>query len=192
MRNVHNAASTLTTESKPSSQIAQVQLVCLQKDEPHIYLHSILRNFVRRAHTQIEDMVCALFNRIQFCNPMDFSPLSMGFSMQEFSRQPGLPCPPPGDLPHPGIKSRSAALQADFFFFTIWTTTETAEDMVLIDYFLGWDVALSEQCSSFSVKLLPGTPTCVWGLFACFLYATGHEDRRHHSSMAHTSHSLCI
>ena len=25
----------------------------------------------------------------------------------------GLPCPPPGDLPNPGIRSRSPALQAD-------------------------------------------------------------------------------
>ena len=31
--------------------------------------------------------------------------------MQEYWS--GLPCPPPGDLPNPGIKPRSAALQAD-------------------------------------------------------------------------------
>ena len=34
----------------------------------------------------------------------------------EFSRQEywsGLPCPPPGDLPDPGIESRSPGLQAD-------------------------------------------------------------------------------
>ena len=39
------------------------------------------------------------------------APLSMGFSWQEYWS--GLPCPPPGDLPHPGIKPRSPALQAD-------------------------------------------------------------------------------
>ena len=33
------------------------------------------------------------------------APLSMGFSRQEYWR--GLPCPPPGDLPDPGIKSMS-------------------------------------------------------------------------------------
>ena len=39
--------------------------------------------------------------------------LSMGFSRQEYWS--GLPCPPPpGDLPNPGIKSRSPTLQADF------------------------------------------------------------------------------
>ena len=37
--------------------------------------------------------------------------LSMGFSRQEYWS--GLLCPPPGDLPNPGIKPRSSALQAD-------------------------------------------------------------------------------
>ena len=35
----------------------------------------------------------------------------MGFSRQEYWS--GLPFPPPGDLPDPGIKLRSPALQAD-------------------------------------------------------------------------------
>ena len=34
-----------------------------------------------------------------------------GFSRQEYWS--GLPCPPPGDLPNPGIKPRSPALQED-------------------------------------------------------------------------------
>ena len=34
-----------------------------------------------------------------------------GFSRQEYSS--GLPCPPPGDLPNPGIEPRSPALQVD-------------------------------------------------------------------------------
>ena len=37
--------------------------------------------------------------------------LSMGFSRQE--HWSGLPFPSPGDLPNPGIKPRSPALQAD-------------------------------------------------------------------------------
>ena len=36
-----------------------------------------------------------------------------GFSRHEYWS--GLPCPPPGDLPKPGIKSRSPALQVDSF-----------------------------------------------------------------------------
>ena len=38
------------------------------------------------------------------------APLPMGCSRQEYWS--GLPCPPPGDLPDPGIKPASPALQA--------------------------------------------------------------------------------
>ena len=37
------------------------------------------------------------------------APLSIGFSRQEY--QSGLPLPPPGDLPDPGIEPMYAALQ---------------------------------------------------------------------------------
>ena len=39
------------------------------------------------------------------------APLSMGFPRQEYWS--GLPFPPLGDLPNPGIKAKSPALQAD-------------------------------------------------------------------------------
>ena len=39
------------------------------------------------------------------------APLSVGFSRQEFWS--GLPFPPPGDLPHPGINVGSPVLQVD-------------------------------------------------------------------------------
>jgi len=39
------------------------------------------------------------------------APPSMGFSRQEYWS--GLPFPSPGDLPDPGIKARSPALEAD-------------------------------------------------------------------------------
>ena len=48
------------------------------------------------------------------CNPMDYARevlWSTGFSRQE--DWSGLPCPPPGDIPYPGIESGSPALQAD-------------------------------------------------------------------------------
>ena len=38
------------------------------------------------------------------------APLSMGFSRQEYWS--GLPCPPPGDLPYPGIEPMSPASPA--------------------------------------------------------------------------------
>ena len=48
------------------------------------------------------------------------APLSMGFSRQEYWG--GLPCPPPGALPDPGIKPGSPALGGRFF-----TTSATWE-----------------------------------------------------------------
>ena len=50
------------------------------------------------------------------CNPMDYMQPARflcpwGFSRQEYWR--GLPCPPPRDLPNPGIKPRSPTLLAD-------------------------------------------------------------------------------
>ena len=66
------------------------------------------------------------------CNPVDCSlsaPLSTGFSRQE--HWSGLPCPPPGDLPDPGIEPESltsSALAGRFF-----TTSVT------------WEVPLSRK-----------------------------------------------
>ena len=54
-----------------------------------------------------------------FCGPVSGSPpgSSMGFSGQEYWS--GLPGPPPGDLPNPGIKPGSPALQADSLLFEL-------------------------------------------------------------------------
>ena len=41
------------------------------------------------------------------------APLSMGFSRQEYWSE--LPCPPPGDLPNPGVEPVSAVLAGRFF-----------------------------------------------------------------------------
>ena len=41
------------------------------------------------------------------------APLSMGFSRQEYWGE--LPCPPPGDLPYPGIKPVSPILPGRVF-----------------------------------------------------------------------------
>ena len=51
------------------------------------------------------------------CDPMDYiarqAPLSMESSKQEYWS--GLPFPPPGDLPDPGIEPVSPALAGGFF-----------------------------------------------------------------------------
>ena len=53
-------------------------------------------------------------------------PLSMGFSRQEYWS--GLPCPPPGDLPHAGIKPASLISSAlTGGFFTTSSTWEASE-----------------------------------------------------------------
>ena len=45
------------------------------------------------------------------------APQSMGFSRQQYWS--GLPCPPPRNLPNPGIKLGSPALQADSLPFEL-------------------------------------------------------------------------
>ena len=55
-------------------------------------------------------------SRVRLCDPMDCSlpcSSSMGFSRQEY--RGGLPFPPPGDLPNPGIEPRSPTLQAELY-----------------------------------------------------------------------------
>ena len=51
------------------------------------------------------------------CDPADYiankAPLSRKFFRQEY--RSGLPCPSPGDLPDPGIKSYDSVLAGSFF-----------------------------------------------------------------------------
>ena len=54
------------------------------------------------------------------------APLSPGFSRQEYWS--GFPCPPPGNLPYPGIKPKSLMSPAGSFF----TTSATWEAHVFI------------------------------------------------------------
>ena len=63
-------------------------------------------------------VVLQLLSCVQlFHDPMDYIahqvPLSMGFSRQQY--QSGLPFPPPGALPDPGVKPLSPALAGRFF-----------------------------------------------------------------------------
>ena len=77
----------------------------------------------------------------------------MGFSRQEYWS--GLPCPPPGDLPDPGIKpaSLSSPLLADRYF----STHATWEAFCLLHYV--WYFLMFSSCICFS------TPSDLWFLF---------------------------
>ena len=60
--------------------------------------------------------VCMLSHSVVFGSATPWTvacqaPLPWGFSRQEYWS--GLLCPPPADLPNPGIKLRSPSLQAD-------------------------------------------------------------------------------
>ena len=74
-------------------------------------------------------------SRVQLCVTLwtvaYHSSLSMGFSRQEYWS--GLPCPPPGDLPNPGIEPRSPESHA---FSGRFFTTETPGKP--IDPYLFW------------------------------------------------------
>ena len=66
------------------------------------------------AHLKVKVKVKSLSHVRLFATPWTVAyqaPLSMGFSRQEYWS--GLPFPSPGDLPDPGIESRSPTLQAD-------------------------------------------------------------------------------
>ena len=82
--------------------------------------------------------VCAksLQSYLTLCNPMDYSPdlqapLPMGFSRQEYWS--GLSCPPPGDLPNPGIEPSSlTSPELAGRFFTTSATWEASVCSILV------------------------------------------------------------
>ena len=65
------------------------------------------------------------------CDPMDQAVPSMEFSRQEYWS--GLPCPPPGDLPDPGIEPVFPALAGRFF------TTDSPGKHIHLHFFLTFD-----------------------------------------------------
>ena len=77
------------------------------------------------SHSPSKCMCAELLSRVQlFVTPWTVArqaPLSTGFSRQE--HWSGLPCPPPGNLPDPGIDSTSlmSPAQAGKFFITSTT-----------------------------------------------------------------------
>ena len=71
------------------------------------------------------------------------APQSMGFSREEYWS--GMPCAPPGDLPHPGIKPRSPVLQVDSLLLSHWgSPMYSAYEMSSVR---GW-ISASVRCGS--------------------------------------------
>ena len=71
-----------------------------QKNKYHDITYAV-RSLVTQLHPAI-------------CNPMDCSTRFLGpWGVSRPQYWSGLPCPPPGDLPNPGIKPRSPILQTD-------------------------------------------------------------------------------
>ena len=70
------------------------------------------------------------------------APLSMSLSRQEYWR--GLPCPPPGDLPDPGVKPASLMFPALLGGFFTTSVTWEAQDL-LYSYINQNSVVLVEQ-----------------------------------------------
>ena len=75
------------------------------------------------------------------------APLSIGFSRQEYWS--GLPWPPPGDLPHPGIKFTSplSPALANRFFITSasWGAPGPPEKQHLFTAF-SWNMLQTHRC----------------------------------------------
>ena len=81
-----------------------------RKHEGNHYLNRVIKK-----HLIMSCCVLVVQLYLAFCYPVDGSlpgsSVHGGFSRQEYWS--GLPCPPPGDLPNPGIKPGSPALQPD-------------------------------------------------------------------------------
>ena len=61
------------------------------------------------------------------------APLSMGFCRQEYWS--GLPCPPPGDLPNPGVQPMppaAPALQEDSLLLNHWCGPKLTYDIIFV------------------------------------------------------------
>ena len=82
-----------------------VELFQILKDDAMKALHSICQQ-IWKTQQWPQDWKRSVFVAQQ-------APLSMRLSRQEYWS--GLPCPPPGDLPDPGIELLSPVLQIDSY-----------------------------------------------------------------------------
>ena len=84
-----------------------------------------MRPCIKVLRTILNACLLSHFSHVQLCATIwtiaRQGPLSVGFSRQEYLS--GLPCPPPGDLPNPGIEPMSlmSPVLAGEFFITSCT-----------------------------------------------------------------------
>ena len=111
------------------------------------------------------------------------APLSMGFSRQEYWSR--LPFPSPGDLPNPGIESRSPALQAD----ALTSEPPGKPPVTLIDNFIIHTVYSSQDRILSNIKDRQLSHIFV---FACFLYTSGSSNQKHFLQLQRETEVLSI
>ena len=94
------------TESDTTEAIQQ------QQQQHRIGTEKILNTYVKCKKKMNDEIRGNLVSQScpTVCNPMDCGP--PGFSVRGIS-QARIPCPPPGDLPQPGIEPVSPAMQSD-------------------------------------------------------------------------------
>ena len=87
------------------SSLVELDYMLVCSTPHHVFLwHSVYFLFICFSHVWLFATLWTVAGQ---------APLSMGFSKQEYWS--GLPCPPPGNLLHPGIEPTSLALAGEFF-----------------------------------------------------------------------------
>ena len=100
-----------------TSPALKLDYLLLGHQGSHIHMCMCVCIFTLQVITRYCAMCCVLRHSVMsdslqpFWNVVRQAPVSMGFSRQDYWS--GLPCPPPGDLPNPGIGPWSPTLQAD-------------------------------------------------------------------------------
>ena len=110
------------------------------------------------------------FSRVQlFATSVDLqASLSMRFSRQEYWSR--LPCPPPGNLPDPGIElvSLTSAMAGGFFTTSVtWEALTFSQEIKLPTSTGSWKKLESSRKTSISALLTMPKPLTVWITINC-------------------------
>ena len=106
------------------------------------------------------------FSHVRLCNPMDYSPPGSsvhGFPRQEYWSR--LPCPPPGDLPDPGIEPKS--LMSPAFADGFFTTSFSWEPLIQFKPLLFWGFCHSLMTQIRTDKIFIHSTNIFWAPTKC-------------------------